>query len=180
MAGKENTAEASEPASLTPPFLSSLESGRMEANEKEVCWRREVDTKLKRLHSLLFGADLALQKEDFSSALVLGLRLVGFLDSNSNTDVDEAFIRPIRRDALSKIDTARRSLVPESDRYSLSLSEYVCIYVCRLVHTTHIMLGLINEPNRPSLSSCSLVKSSFQTGTYKPSLNKELPGLFVL
>ncbi|KAG5527045.1 hypothetical protein RHGRI_028089 [Rhododendron griersonianum] len=116
MAGKENTAEASEPASLTPPFLSSSESGRMEASEKEVCWRREVDTKLKRLHSLLFGADLALQKEDFSSALVLGLRLIGFLDSNSSTDVDEAFIRPIRRDALSKIDTARRSLVPESDR----------------------------------------------------------------
>ncbi|KAH7845980.1 hypothetical protein Vadar_008300 [Vaccinium darrowii] len=113
MAGKENTAEASEPAPLksSPLLPSSSQPG-----EKEVSWRREVDTKLKRLHSLLFGADLALQKGDFSSALVLGLRLVGFLDSNSSTDVDEAFIRPIRRDALLKIDTARRSLFPESDR----------------------------------------------------------------
>ncbi|KAL6960424.1 Fidgetin-like protein 1 [Sarracenia purpurea var. burkii] len=115
MAGKDEAAEASESASerLSPP--SSSKSEKME-EVSELCWRREVDTKLKRLHSLLFGADLALEKGDFTSALVLGLRLVGFLDSHSHTDVDEAFIRPIRRETLSKIDTARRSLIQESDR----------------------------------------------------------------
>ncbi|CAL5370266.1 unnamed protein product [Camellia sinensis] len=109
MAGKGDAAEASETSS------SSSKSKNME-EESEVCWRKEVDTNLKRLHSLLFGADIALQKGDFTSAQVLALRLVGFLDSQSHTDVDEAFIRPIRHDALSKIDAARRSLIPDSDR----------------------------------------------------------------
>ncbi|XP_043703380.1 ATPase family AAA domain-containing protein FIGL1 isoform X2 [Telopea speciosissima] len=82
----------------------------------ELCWREEVDQNLKRLHSLLFGADIALERGDFSSAQILGLRLLGFLDSQTRTDVDEAFIDPIRREVASKIDTARRSLAPESDR----------------------------------------------------------------
>lgn len=76
-----------------------------------------MDEKLKRLHSLLFGADLALKRGDFTTALILGLRLLGFLDSNSQNPVDAAFINPIRVEALSKIDSARRSLAPESDRY---------------------------------------------------------------
>ncbi|CAL5384212.1 unnamed protein product [Camellia sinensis] len=84
--------------------------------ESKVCWRKEVDTNMKRLYSLLFGADLALQKQDFTSTQVLTLRLVSFLDSQSHTDVNEAFIRPVRRDALSKINTARRSLIPNFNR----------------------------------------------------------------
>ncbi|PSR87483.1 Fidgetin-like protein [Actinidia chinensis var. chinensis] len=119
MAGKDAApapaAEASKTAPVRPSPSSSSRPEKME-EESEACWRKEVDTNLKRLHSLLFGADLALHKGDFASALVLGLRLVGFLDSRSHTDIDEAFIRPIRCEALSKIDSARRSLIPESDR----------------------------------------------------------------
>ncbi|XAR52000.1 Microtubule-severing ATPase [Bertholletia excelsa] len=116
MAGKGDAAEASTPEAASPP--SSSKSSKME-EESEVCWRKQVDMNLKRLHSLLFGAELALQKGDFPLAQVLGLRLIGFLDSHSRDDIDEAFIRPIRRDAWSKIDTARRSLIPESDRQAL-------------------------------------------------------------
>eukprot|EP00268_Persea_americana_P066549 TRINITY_DN9075_c0_g1_i1.p1 TRINITY_DN9075_c0_g1~~TRINITY_DN9075_c0_g1_i1.p1 ORF type:complete len:692 (-),score=150.83 TRINITY_DN9075_c0_g1_i1:240-2315(-) len=88
----------------------------MERTDSNACWRKEMDEKLKRLHSLLFGADLALKRGDFTAALILGLRLLGFLDSNSQNPIDAAFIHPIRVEALSKIDSARRSLAPESDR----------------------------------------------------------------
>ncbi|KAG4927037.1 hypothetical protein JHK82_052819 [Glycine max] len=83
---------------------------------KEKCWRMEVEEKLKRLQSLLFGAERALENNDFSSAYVLALRLLGFLDANSHSDVDEAFVQPIRRDALAKLHFARQSLAPQSDR----------------------------------------------------------------
>lgn len=85
--------------------------------EPEVCWRKEVDQNIKRLQSLLFGADAALDKGDFGSAQVLSLGLIGFLDSRSQSSVDEAFIRPIRREAVTRIGTARRALTPDSDRY---------------------------------------------------------------
>ncbi|XP_061348874.1 ATPase family AAA domain-containing protein FIGL1 [Gastrolobium bilobum] len=83
---------------------------------KEKCWRMEVDENLKRLHSLLFGAEHALDNNDFSSAYVLTLRLLGFLESRRCSDVDEAFVQPIRREALAKLHSARRSLTPQSDR----------------------------------------------------------------
>ncbi|KAK6267160.1 hypothetical protein QUC31_017997 [Theobroma cacao] len=86
------------------------------SKEKKMCWRKEVDQNLKRLHSLLFGAELCLEKRDFAAAQVLSLRLLGFLDSHSHSEVDEAFTRPIRRDTVSKLDSARRALVQESDR----------------------------------------------------------------
>ncbi|CAI9272830.1 unnamed protein product [Lactuca saligna] len=86
------------------------------SSEASSCWRKELDTNLKRLQSLLFGADIALEKRDYSYAQLLSLRLIGFLDSQSLNDVDEAFIRPIRREALSKLDSASQSLIPDSDR----------------------------------------------------------------
>ncbi|KAI3705506.1 hypothetical protein L1987_75745 [Smallanthus sonchifolius] len=90
----------------------------MEAEPKPSsdCWRKELDTKLKRLQSLLFGADIAIQKRDYSYAQLLSLRLIGFLDSHSLNDVDAAYIRPIRRQALSKLESATQSLIPHSDR----------------------------------------------------------------
>lgn len=88
------------------------------SSAEEVCWRKQVDDNLKRLHSLLFGAEKALENRDFSSAQILGLRLLGFLDSHSVSDLDQAFVRPIRLQALSTIDSARRSLIPDSDRYA--------------------------------------------------------------
>ncbi|XP_010250750.1 PREDICTED: fidgetin-like protein 1 [Nelumbo nucifera] len=107
----------------------------MEENGREhkQCWRKEVDENLKRLHSLLFGADLALERKDFLTAQILGLRLLGFLDSRSHNHVDEAFIHPIRSEISSKIDSARRSLAPESDRlaFEQAKKDPGCIFVKR-------------------------------------------------
>jgi hypothetical protein len=83
---------------------------------KENCWRMEVEEKLKRLHSLLFGAERALENQDFSSAYVLALRLVGFLESQPQSQIDQAFVLPIRRQALQILQSARRSLIPQTDR----------------------------------------------------------------
>lgn len=81
----------------------------------------EVEENLQRLQSLLLGTEQALASQDFSSAYVLALRLLGFLDAKSHSDVvDEAFLQPIRRDALAKLHIARRSLTPQSDRYVFS------------------------------------------------------------
>ncbi|KAG9446158.1 hypothetical protein H6P81_012286 [Aristolochia fimbriata] len=88
----------------------------MKENPSGPSWKSTVDENLKRLHSLLFGADLALQRGDFASAQILSLRLLGFLDSQTQTPLDEAFILPIRREAMLKLDSARRSLAPESDK----------------------------------------------------------------
>ncbi|KAH6823779.1 P-loop containing nucleoside triphosphate hydrolases superfamily protein [Perilla frutescens var. hirtella] len=88
--------------------------------ESGVCWRKEVDQNLKRLQSLLFGADAALEKRDFGSAQALSLALIGFLDSHSRCSVDEAFIRPIRREAVSRLGSARRASIPDSDRQAFA------------------------------------------------------------
>ncbi|PKI46519.1 hypothetical protein CRG98_033076 [Punica granatum] len=90
----------------------------------KTCWRKEVDVNLKRLHSLLFGAEAAAERGDFSTAHILGLRLLGFLESRTRKDIDEAFIRPIRREAMSNVDAARQNLVAESDRY-YHLTSYI-------------------------------------------------------
>ncbi|KAM2203772.1 hypothetical protein ACFX1S_023496 [Malus domestica] len=82
---------------------------------EEVCWRKQVDDNLNRLHSLSFGAELALERHDFSSAQILGLRLLGFLDSQSHSPLEHAFIRPIRRETVAKLQAARRALIPLSD-----------------------------------------------------------------
>ncbi|KAL8109023.1 ATPase family AAA domain-containing protein FIGL1 [Apium graveolens] len=86
-----------------------------EIEESNWNWRKEVDSNLKRVHSLLFASDLALQNRDFSSAQILCLRLIGFLDSRAQNDVDASFILPIRRQALSNLLAARASLLPLSD-----------------------------------------------------------------
>ncbi|XP_076905148.1 ATPase family AAA domain-containing protein FIGL1-like [Bidens hawaiensis] len=91
-----------------PPSSSS--------SEASACWRKELDTNLKRLQSLLFGADIAIQNGDYSYAQLLSLRLIGFLDSQSLNEVDGACIRPIHREAVSKLESATRSLAPDSDR----------------------------------------------------------------
>ncbi|KAI4348308.1 hypothetical protein L6164_009043 [Bauhinia variegata] len=113
MAGEE---ELKQSISSWPNSSSSSPSSPLRTKMDQKCWRMQADENLKRLQSLLFGADLALEKQDFSSAQILGLSLVGFLDSHCHSDVDEAFIRPIRREAFSRIEAARQSLIPDSDR----------------------------------------------------------------
>ncbi|KAL9454377.1 hypothetical protein AB3S75_009881 [Citrus x aurantiifolia] len=117
MAGKEKK----KPAFSSP--LLKLREREMEEEEQcgEVpkttsCWRKRVDDNLKRLHSLKFGADYFLDKRDFSSVRLLSLRLLGFLDSHTQSETDEILTRPIRREAVAKLDEARRALVPDSDR----------------------------------------------------------------
>ncbi|CAI8583552.1 unnamed protein product [Vicia faba] len=80
--------------------------------ESQKCWRKQVDENLKRLHSLLFGVERAIENYDFSSAYILSLRLLGFLDSHSQSEIDQAFIQHIRRQALTYLHTARKSITP--------------------------------------------------------------------
>ncbi|KAK1369803.1 Fidgetin-like protein 1 [Heracleum sosnowskyi] len=90
-------------------------AGREEMLEEESSWRKQVDSNLKRLHSLVFASDFALQNRDFTSAQILSLRLIGFLDSRVQNDVDDSFILPIRRQAFSNLLAARTELLPNSD-----------------------------------------------------------------
>ncbi|KAK9078502.1 hypothetical protein SSX86_002559 [Deinandra increscens subsp. villosa] len=104
--GRRRRMEEAEPK---PPSSSSSSAA--------ACWRKELDANLKRLQSLVFGADIALQNRDYGYAQLLSLRLIGFLDSHSLNDVvDGAYIRPIRREAISKLESATQSLIPDSDR----------------------------------------------------------------
>jgi hypothetical protein len=84
-------------------------------------WRKEVDERLRRLHSLLFGADAALERGNSAAAQALALRLLGFLDSQTfSTDAgpEAAFVAPIRAAASSRLAAASRVRVAESDRYT--------------------------------------------------------------
>lgn len=106
------------------PAAREMEKGRSSSSrasppgggEGGRSWRKEADDNLRRLHSLVFAADVALERGDCADAQILGLRLLGFLDSRTETAVDAAFVAPIRAEVCSKIDVARHSLAPESDR----------------------------------------------------------------
>lgn len=84
--------------------------------ESQKCWRKQVDKNLKRLHSLLFGVERAIENHDFSSAYILSLRLIGFLDSHSQSETDQTFIQHIRRQALTYLHTARKAITPVTNR----------------------------------------------------------------
>ncbi|CAN6464807.1 unnamed protein product [Victoria cruziana] len=90
--------------------------GSREPSTGAVSWRQDVAEKLHRLHSLQFGADLAADRGDHVTAQIFALRLIGFLDSQLKTPTDDALIHPIRKEVLSRINSSRRSLAPESDR----------------------------------------------------------------
>lgn len=96
------------------------EAATKKKKKEEKSWRKEVEEKVKRVQSLLFGAERALETHDSSSAYLLSLRLLGFLDSHSHEEEkeeEEAFLQPIRREALSLLHSARRSLSSLSDRF---------------------------------------------------------------
>jgi len=88
----------------------------MEEWVKKCYWRKEVDENMKRLHSLLFGAESHRDADDYSSAYILSLRLLGFLDSRSHSETHQAFIQHIRTRALSYLHTAGKSLTPSINR----------------------------------------------------------------
>lgn len=79
-------------------------------------WRQVVDRKLKRLHSLIFGAEVCLENGDAQTALCLGLRLSGFLESECRDTTDNLYITPIQRDLHSKMHVARQMLAADGDR----------------------------------------------------------------
>ncbi|KAH0468539.1 hypothetical protein IEQ34_003572 [Dendrobium chrysotoxum] len=79
-------------------------------------WRAEVGENLSRLQSLLFGAEAAAQRGDHATAQVLGLRLLGFLDSRTVSPLDEAYITSIRTEVQSRVAAASRALAPDSDQ----------------------------------------------------------------
>lgn len=66
----------------------------------------EVQQKIGRLHSLLFGVDAASIKGETEIALGLGLRLLGFLESECQTAEDIMYVEPIKRQVLQKLDGA--------------------------------------------------------------------------
>ncbi|GAB2226012.1 hypothetical protein Droror1_Dr00021795 [Drosera rotundifolia] len=107
MAGKHATA-----STTAPPAKPSPATPQPAATN----WRLEIDHNTKRLQSLLFGADAALGNRDFAAAEILSLRLIGFLKSRCRSEVDEAFVRKIEKEAVSKLETARRALREGLDR----------------------------------------------------------------
>ncbi|CAM0950037.1 unnamed protein product [Alopecurus aequalis] len=96
-------------------------------------WRKEVGERLRRLHSLLFGADAALERGDYAAAQALALRLLGFLDSQTlSTDAgpEAAFVAPIRAAASSRLAAASRARAPESDRavFEFAKKDLDCVF----------------------------------------------------
>jgi len=81
--------------------------------------RGRVQQKIHRLHSLLFGVDAAFSRGDAETALGLGLRLLGFLESECETAVDVTYIEPIKKQVLEKIGAAR--LETQVDRCVISI-----------------------------------------------------------
>jgi hypothetical protein len=72
----------------------------------------KVQQKIHRLHSLLFGVDAASTRGDTETAL--GLRLLGFLESECQTTEDVTYIEPIKKQVLEKV--AATSLETQVDR----------------------------------------------------------------
>ncbi|XP_020587592.1 fidgetin-like protein 1 [Phalaenopsis equestris] len=83
--------------------------------DKEKNWRAEVRENLRHLHSLLFGAEAAGERGDHATAQVLGLRLLGFLDSHTVSPLDSVYITPIRAEVQSRVAAASRALAPDSN-----------------------------------------------------------------
>ncbi|CAI9777322.1 unnamed protein product [Fraxinus pennsylvanica] len=109
------------------------------------------------LDSLLFGADLALEKGDFSSVQVQALKLIGFLSSRSHSQVDEAFIRPIRLDAHWFLILANYS--PSSPHFSSSWFHVNCLPNKGLVRLPPLTLPL---------KTCSFHLDEFETEIEEP------------
>ncbi|RLM98967.1 fidgetin-like protein 1 [Panicum miliaceum] len=97
-------------------------------------WRKEAGERLRRLHSLLFGADAALERGDPAAAQALTLRLLGFLDSEALAagagPEDAAFVAPIRAAASARLAAASRARAPDSDRaaFELAKKDAVCVF----------------------------------------------------
>uniref|UniRef100_A0A8I7BE04 AAA+ ATPase domain-containing protein n=1 Tax=Hordeum vulgare subsp. vulgare TaxID=112509 RepID=A0A8I7BE04_HORVV len=96
-------------------------------------WRKEVEGRLRRSHSLLFGADAALERGDAAAAQVLVLRLLGFLDSQTlyaDTGPEAAFVAPIRAAASSRLAAASRARASDTDRAAFELAKKIagCVF----------------------------------------------------
>lgn len=97
-------------------------------------WRKDVDERLQRLHTILFGADAAVERGDAAAAQALALRLLGFLDSRTvavgmGTE-DGAFVVAIRSAASARLATASRSRAPDSDRaaFEVAKKDVFCVF----------------------------------------------------
>ncbi|KAL5205716.1 hypothetical protein ABZP36_033925 [Zizania latifolia] len=96
-------------------------------------WRKEADERLRRLHSLLFGADEALKNGDAAGSQALALRLLGFLDSQAlsdDTGSGACFIAPIRAAASSSLAAATRarSLKSDSAAFKIAKKDVGCAF----------------------------------------------------
>eukprot|EP00249_Psilotum_nudum_P013080 c24142_g1_i1 orf=210-2450(-) len=93
-------------------------------------WKQAVDQKLHRLHSLLFGSDIALERGEAETALGLTLRLLGFLESECQSAEDRTYISPIEKRVRERLDAAREKVAAFGDRYALeqAKSKENCIF----------------------------------------------------
>ncbi|CAM8984694.1 unnamed protein product [Rhodiola kirilowii] len=85
--------------------------------EGEECWRKQVDRKLKKIPIACVRSGARDREERVRHCEILGLSSIGFLDSQTQSDVDEAYILPLRREACEKVEVARKALIPESDSF---------------------------------------------------------------
>lgn len=106
-------------------------------------WRSDGGDRLRRLHSLLFGTEVALERGEASTARTLSLRLLGFLDSQtcdgSENLTDSAFVKPIRTEVASKLAMANRLLAPDSDR--CSLKSHCFVFLLILAYLSDILMS---------------------------------------
>ena len=79
-------------------------------------WKAIVDEKLRRLHSLQFKAEEALENGDGEGSLMLNLCLLGFLESQCSTAEDRVFVSPIIDQTKQRIDASREKASVSIDR----------------------------------------------------------------
>ncbi|KAJ4766120.1 P-loop containing nucleoside triphosphate hydrolases superfamily protein [Rhynchospora pubera] len=125
-------------------------------------WRRDAGDRLRRLHSLLFGAELALDRGEADTARTLSLRLLGFLDSQTGDEsadqTDSEFVKPIRTEAASKLAVASRLLAPDSDSQAFHKAgkEVGCVFVKKgdvdleRIKNSKCFQALLRNPKRNS------------------------------
>ncbi|KAL6851866.1 hypothetical protein ACP4OV_020051 [Aristida adscensionis] len=104
-----------------PPRAAAAAAGEGPGN-----WRKEAEERMRRLHSLLFGADAALEHGDAPAAQALALRLLGFLDSQvpaADAGPDAAFVAPIRAEASPRLAAASRACASDSDRVAFEFAK---------------------------------------------------------
>ncbi|KAH9536035.1 hypothetical protein CY35_17G085000 [Sphagnum magellanicum] len=120
--------------------------------------------KVKRLNSLLFGVDLAFSKGDTDTALGLGLRLLGFLESQCQTAEDVVYVEPIQRKVLQKLNLATlvdrcQALEQEKTPADFKFKQHRPIDIEKIKASKYYM-GPIQRAQSASLAALRITKNT--------------------